>query len=68
LRPGGRLVYATCTVLRRENDAQIEAFTGAINDAVAAHDGGATRLQLLPGERDGDGFYYACLAKSDVVP
>jgi 16S rRNA (cytosine967-C5)-methyltransferase len=26
VRPGGRLVYATCSLLREENEAQIEAF------------------------------------------
>jgi 16S rRNA (cytosine967-C5)-methyltransferase len=26
LRPGGRLIYATCSLLREENEAQIEAF------------------------------------------
>jgi 16S rRNA (cytosine967-C5)-methyltransferase len=68
LGPGGRLVYATCTVLRRENDAQIEGFRAAVDDAEVAEHGAATCLQLLPGEGHGDGFYYACLAKSDVVP
>ena len=29
LAPGGRLVYATCSVLRSENDAQIAAFLSA---------------------------------------
>ena len=29
LAPGGRLVYATCSVLKRENDAQIAAFRAA---------------------------------------
>src|SRR5262252_5342476 len=29
LAPGGRLVYATCSVLRNENDAQIAAFLAA---------------------------------------
>ena len=28
MRPGGRLVYATCSLLREENEAQIETFRG----------------------------------------
>ncbi len=28
VRPGGRLVYATCSLLRAENEAQVEAFLG----------------------------------------
>lgn len=66
---GGRLVYATCSVLRAENDAVIEAFLREHADAVVrAPDlplGRALQLghQILPGERDMDGFYYACLEK-----
>jgi 16S rRNA (cytosine967-C5)-methyltransferase len=67
LAPGGRLVYATCTVLRRENDAQIEALRVAAAGTASPGAEGADHLQLLPGEGGGDGFYYACLAKSDVV-
>ncbi len=33
LRPGGRLLYTTCSVLRRENSAQIEAFLARHADA-----------------------------------
>jgi 16S rRNA (cytosine967-C5)-methyltransferase len=29
LKPGGRLVYATCSVLREENEAIAEAFSAA---------------------------------------
>jgi len=32
LKPGGRLVYATCSVLRQENEAIAEAFTAAHAD------------------------------------
>ena len=32
VRPGGRLVYATCTVSRAENEAQVEAFLAAHPD------------------------------------
>ncbi|MDP3168774.1 MAG: RsmB/NOP family class I SAM-dependent RNA methyltransferase [Polaromonas sp.] len=32
LKPGGRLVYATCSVLRDENEAIAEAFTAANKD------------------------------------
>jgi 16S rRNA (cytosine967-C5)-methyltransferase len=63
LAPGGLLVYATCTVLRRENDLQIEAFSARAQPAE-----GATRWQSLPGEAEGDGFYYACLWKPHALP
>jgi len=63
LAPGGRLLYATCSVLRAENQEVVDSF-------LAAH-AGFTRtggdVQLLPTPRtEGpgaltDGFYYACL-------
>ncbi len=66
LRPGGILVYATCSVLRRENNQQIQAFLETHRDARcrAADIPGlpaAPGQQLLPGAVDSDGFYYAIL-------
>jgi 16S rRNA (cytosine967-C5)-methyltransferase len=66
LREGGRIVYATCSVLRRENDALIEEFQ-ASSGAEAAGTVVASRCQTLPGETNGDGFYYACLRKPDTL-
>jgi 16S rRNA (cytosine967-C5)-methyltransferase len=56
LRPGGRLVYATCTVHPRENQQQIGAF-------LEAHPGWQLRFeqQLWPRPQGGDGFYAAVL-------
>jgi len=54
----GRLVYVTCSALRRENADQIEQFLGENADAELL-----LSKQYLPGEADGDGFYYACLKK-----
>jgi 16S rRNA (cytosine967-C5)-methyltransferase len=69
LRPGGRLLYATCSVLKAENDAQIDAFLARRLDAVArqldaryGRTAGAGR-QRLPGEDGMDGFFYALLEK-----
>ncbi|RUO56728.1 16S rRNA (cytosine(967)-C(5))-methyltransferase RsmB [Pseudidiomarina homiensis] len=65
LRPGGRLVYATCSILPAENKQQIEAFMQRHADASAlptAPDG-ATCWQRLPGEQGGDGFFYAIVEK-----
>ena len=69
LRPGGRLLYATCSVLRRENDQVVAAFLAAQPEAQAqpirADWGRALALghQILPGEGGMDGFYYAVLVK-----
>jgi 16S rRNA (cytosine967-C5)-methyltransferase len=65
LAPGGLLVYATCSVLRRENDAQIDAFR-AEEPAIDPAEGVAS-LQLQPGEAAGDGFYYAWLRKARLL-
>jgi 16S rRNA (cytosine967-C5)-methyltransferase len=66
LAPGGRLLYATCTVLRRENDEQIEAFRRALPAPAAT--GPEGRWHNLPGEAEGDGFYYAWLRKPHALP
>ncbi len=66
LAPGGRLVYVTCTFVRQENDEQIERFVARTADAVVAED--FPPKQLLPGEANRDGFYYACIDKRQASP
>jgi 16S rRNA (cytosine967-C5)-methyltransferase len=65
LGAGGRLVYATCSVLHSENRAQIAAFRAA-EPTIEPLEGVAS-LQLLPEEARGDGFYYAWLRKTHSV-
>lgn len=76
LAPGGRLLYASCSVLKRENAEVVADFLARTPDAepletpqqlVAAGVGrpAGPGLQILPGEADMDGFYYACLRKAD---
>lgn len=71
LKPGGMLLYATCSVLPMENSAQIEQFLNTTPDATQqpihgswGHSAGTGR-QILPGEDEMDGFFYACLHKSN---
>ncbi len=67
VRPGGLLVYATCSVARRENEAVAAAFLathgGDYVSEPAALDLGFPRLALglaiTPGRWDNDGFYLA---------
>ncbi|MEO6226371.1 MAG: 16S rRNA (cytosine(967)-C(5))-methyltransferase, partial [Thermomonas sp.] len=70
LASGGTLVYATCSILRAENAAQVEAFVARMQDAVLdpldadfGHDTGFGR-QRLPGENGMDGFFYSRVRKS----
>ncbi|WP_111413433.1 16S rRNA (cytosine(967)-C(5))-methyltransferase RsmB [Billgrantia lactosivorans] len=70
LRPGGTLLYATCSVLREENDEQVGAFLERTPDAsVTTPEGvGWGRVvgpgrQLLPQPESHDGFFYARLRK-----
>jgi len=64
LAPGGKMVYATCSVFGEENGAQVEAFVGRHADARHL----PTRLadpqpHPLP-DAEHDGFYYALLQKA----
>ncbi|MDF1832806.1 MAG: 16S rRNA (cytosine(967)-C(5))-methyltransferase RsmB [Porticoccaceae bacterium] len=70
LKSGGKLLYATCSVLPEENDASITGFIVRQSDAevipIAAEVGMQTPVgrQLLPTMGGHDGFYYALLSKS----
>ena len=71
LRPGGRLLYATCSVFRPEGDGQIETFVARNTDACWKPSPGhllpqaSPDLQVFPdnASSDHDGFYYALLEK-----
>lgn len=64
LKPGGILVYATCSVIKRENSQQTDQFLRRHTDTAGPPSGASEReRQILPGEGDMDGFYYARLLK-----
>jgi len=69
LKPGGLLIYATCSVLQVENAGQLERFFARHQDAkeikIDANWGklGNIGRYVLPGENGMDGFYYACITK-----
>jgi len=67
LKPGGTLLYATCSVLPEENSQQIESFIKTTNDATLIpikNSKNNSGWQLLPNEQNTDGFYYAKLLKN----
>jgi 16S rRNA (cytosine967-C5)-methyltransferase len=73
VRPGGRLVYATCSLLSAENDAIVAAFlekhpdfallpaSGVLGKQGIACDGDV--LRLLPHKHNTDGFFAAALER-----
>lgn len=74
VRPGGRLLYTSCSVLAAENERVVARFlestpgardrTADLTQAWPARPPGAgPGYQVLPGEAEMDGFYYACLDK-----
>ena len=69
LKPGGTLLYATCSILPEENHQQVAAFLARTEDAELSSltETDTTEKpgrQILPGEQQMDGFYYARLIKS----
>ncbi len=76
LAPGGVMVYATCSILKQENELQIKAFLTANTDAIElplfpnANEetadwgvAGVCGRQIITGESAMDGFYYAKIGK-----
>ncbi|ELL9332313.1 16S rRNA (cytosine(967)-C(5))-methyltransferase RsmB [Vibrio fluvialis] len=64
LKPGGTLVYATCSITPQENVLQVKDFLARTSDAqLVGSELDNPGRQILPGEEDMDGFYYAVLTK-----
>jgi len=69
LRPGGQLLYSTCSILPTENKDQIVWFCDAEPEAslvdlqMAYGFDTGYGWQRFPGDGDGDGFFYALLGK-----
>lgn len=70
LKPGGVLLYATCSIMPKENTRVVEAFVARQQDASCDQldvDWGISQpcgRQLLPQTDGHDGFYYARLRKA----
>ena len=73
LKPGGRLLYSTCTINRKENREIVERFLGSNTEYTTDKDisiKGFTNHQgymmKLPSETDGEGFFFTVLIRREV--
>ncbi|RYE08188.1 MAG: RsmB/NOP family class I SAM-dependent RNA methyltransferase [Hyphomicrobiales bacterium] len=75
VKPGGRLVYATCSMLPEENEAQVEAFLAASPDfelvklgevAPGLSSAHPDYLSLTPAQHNTDGFFAAVLQRKQA--
>ncbi|PCS23317.1 16S rRNA (cytosine(967)-C(5))-methyltransferase RsmB [Candidatus Enterovibrio escicola] len=68
LKPGGTLVYATCSITPQENHEQVSAFLARTSDAsLETCTPKSLGRQILPGQENMDGFYYAVLNKISLI-
>jgi 16S rRNA (cytosine967-C5)-methyltransferase len=66
LKPGGTLLYATCSVLPEENSQQVQRFVAQNSDAEhisITNNVNDIGWQILSNDNSMDGFYYAKLIK-----
>jgi 16S rRNA (cytosine967-C5)-methyltransferase len=61
VKPGGTLVYATCSLCRSENESVVEVFLGENKSFSAAIAG----KRLMPQSHDGDGYFIASFRRLD---
>jgi 16S rRNA (cytosine967-C5)-methyltransferase len=69
LKPGGKMLYSTCSIFKDENETQVAKFLQRHPDAreislqAAWGELRPHGRQILPGSSNMDGFYYALLTR-----
>lgn len=65
VKKGGRLIYSTCTLLKRENEGVVNRFLTENPDflAVSVFDDGETTVTFMPPNDAGDGFFIAAMER-----
>lgn len=59
LKDGGRIIYSTCTLNKKENEKVVSAFLNEHSGFSLEYD-----KTIFPSENGGDGFYFAVLSKN----
>jgi len=68
VRPGGRMVYATCSLLEAENERQVEAFlAGVPGFTLVPVSAGEQSMRLSPARDGTDGFFAAVLERGEAA-
>ena len=80
VRPGGRLIYVTCSMLREEDESQIERFLAAHDEFTLVpaapvwraavgqkYPGREPMLRLTPARHGTDGFFVAVLERKPAL-
>ncbi|HHL18834.1 MAG TPA: 16S rRNA (cytosine(967)-C(5))-methyltransferase, partial [Thiothrix sp.] len=73
LKSGGKLLYATCSILPEENDEQISHFIAQHDDVIVIPLSGSWGTiqqygkQIFSGVANMDGFYYSLLEKRQLM-
>ena len=76
VKPGGRLVYSTCTINKAENEEQaawfashfpftLQSLNNGLPEACRNAETEAGMCQLLPGIHAADGFFIACFVRKE---